>query len=149
MIMAQPIVLEKILNIREQEKNDAQIEKNKATDYFEKVANNLYYALKKKEQAEDGLHKYMQGKATITKIKEQSLYIDAINKKIFTLQQQVQRARTEMEASQVKLTDAHVEVKKVEKLIEKRKSDQLQLEQKLEKIEMDDISIRQFMNQNR
>lgn len=147
--MAQPIVLEKILNIREQEKSEAQIEKNKATDYFEKVAKNLYYALKKKEQAEDGLYKYMKGKATITKIKEQSLYIDALNKKILTLQEQVQLARTQMEASQVKLTDAHVEVKKVEKLIEKRKSDQLELEQKLEKIEMDEISIRQFMNQNR
>src|SRR5690606_14824968 len=149
MIMAQPIVLEKILNIREQEKNEAQIKNNKATDYFEKVAKNLYYALKKKEQAEEGLHKCMQGKATITKIKEQSLYIDALNKKITTLQDQVQLARHEMEVTQAKLTNAHVEVKKVEKMIEKRKSDQLELEQNMEKIEMDEISIRQFMNQNR
>ncbi|MEI3604597.1 flagellar export protein FliJ [Pseudogracilibacillus sp. SE30717A] len=144
--MAQTAVLHKILHVREQEKQDAQMEQLKAVDYFEKAAKKLYHALKTKEQAELGLEKYMKTEVTITVIKEQSVYIDTLNKKIVALQQQVQQARKEMELKQLKLTEAHVEVKKVEKMIEKREQLQFETEKKLEMIEMDEISIRQYTN---
>ena len=146
--MAQTAVLHKILNVREQEKKDAQLEQSQAIDHFEKVAKKLYYTLKTKEDAEVGLNRYIKSESTINKIKEQSLYIDMLNKKITTLQKQVQDARQEMELKQAKLTEAHKEVKKIEKMIEKREQTKQELEKKAEMLEMDELSIRQFMNQS-
>jgi len=146
--MSEPATLQKVLNVREQEKKVAQKEQMEARNQFEKVAEKLYVVLKTKEKAEEGLHQAMKSKATIIKIKEQSNYIEALNKKIVTLQHQVQRARQKMEHKQVKVTAAHVEVKKIEKLIEKREQTLRENERKMELIDMDEISIRQFMVQN-
>lgn len=143
--MAQSVVLHKILNVKEEEKNNAQKEKAKATDRFEEVARSLYAVLKKKEQAEESFHHVMRDEATITKIKEQSLYIESLNKKIALLQHKVNQARKQLEAKQEELTEAHVEVKKIEKMIDKREQDKRDHERKLDMAEMDEISIRQFM----
>ncbi|HLR72493.1 MAG TPA: flagellar export protein FliJ [Pseudogracilibacillus sp.] len=142
--MAQTVVLHKIMHVREQEKKAAQKEQLKATEHFEEVATNLYKTLKTKEEAEHSLQTYMQTEATITRIKEQSLYIRTLNEKIATLQKHVQNARRQMEVKQAKLTEAHVEVKKIEKMIEKRKQEQFERARKLETIELDEISIRQY-----
>lgn len=147
--MSNPMVLHKILTIREQEKKDAQMDQITAKNYFEKVATQLYNVLKTKEQAEEMLHTYMETKAAINKIKEQSLYIDALNKSILNLQGKVQEARQDMESKQKVLTEAHIEMKKIEKMIERRLKDQKEQEEKLQMNLMDEISIRQFQAQNR
>src|SRR5690554_4673866 len=98
--MANPAVLHKILTIREKEKNDAQKEQISARKYFEKVATQLYEALKTKEKAEETLQNYLKTKAAIEKIKEQSIYIDTLNRNIHNLQIKVQQARQEMENKQ-------------------------------------------------
>lgn len=145
--MAETAVLTKILNVREQEKIDAQKEQVEARDNFEKVATQLYTNLKTKEQAELTLETYMQESSAINYIKDQSLYIQALNKKIMSLQHHVQKARQEMENKQEVLTEAHVEVKKIEKMIEHRKAAFHAQEQKIEMMMMDEISIRQFNTQ--
>lgn len=147
--MSNPAVLHKILSIREQEKNDAQIEQISARKYFEKVATQLYNTLKTKEEAEETLQNYMKRKAAIEKIKEQSIYIDSLNKSIVSLQAKVQQARQEMEYKQQVLTEAHIEMKKIEKMIERREKEQKELNDKLQMNLMDEISIRQFQSQNR
>lgn len=145
--MSDTAVLTKILNVREQEKKDAQLEQINARNYFEKVATELYQQLKTKEQAEVTLESYMQESSAINKIKEQSFYIQALNQKIISLQQRVQQARKEMENKQEILTEAHVEVKKIEKMIEQREKEFFAQEQKIEIALMDEISIRQFNTQ--
>lgn len=145
--MAETAVLTKILHVREQEKKDAQIEQINASDKFEKVATELYTHLKTKEQAESNLEEFMQESSAINKIKEQSLYIQSLNKKIMALQLRVQQARKEMEEKQEILTYAHVEVKKIESMIEKREKEFLENEKKLENALMDEISIRQYNTQ--
>lgn len=145
--MSDTAVLTKILNVREQEKKDAQLEQINARNYFEKVATELYQQLKTKEQAEVTLESYMQESSAINKIKEQSFYIQALNQKIISLQQRVQQARKEMENKQEILTEAHVEVKKIEKMIEQREKEFFAQEQKIEMALMDEISIRQFNTQ--
>src|SRR5690625_1377967 len=117
--MTQTTVLHKILHVREQEKTDAQIEQSQAVDHFENVARDLYDFLKLREQAEKGLQTYIRSESTVNQIKEQALYIDSLNKKIAILQNHVQDARQKMELKQAKLTEAHQEVKKIEKMIEK------------------------------
>ncbi|MBO1003806.1 flagellar export protein FliJ [Pseudogracilibacillus auburnensis] len=145
--MSQTAVLHKILHVREQEKKDAQMEQISARNYFEEVATQLYSELKTKEQAEQTLDNYMQASSAITKIKEQSLYIHALNKKIMVLQQQVQQARKQMEDKQEILTEAHVEVKKIETMIGHREKEIIAHKEKLESMMMDEISIRQFNTQ--
>ena len=142
--MAGTAVLEKILNVREKEKDDAQMEKNKAVESFEKVAQQLYKELKRKEEAESEFATAMKVSATITMIKEQSNYISLMNKNIYSLQLRVQQARQAMEEKQDALTEAYVEVKKIKRLIELRKEEVDELSRKQEMSLMDEISIRQF-----
>lgn len=147
--MSNPAVLHKILSIREQAKKDAQMEQITAQNYFEKVATQLYNLLKTKEKAEETLRANMGTTLAIEKIKEQSTYIDTLNKHIIQLEKQVQKARREMELKQKVLTEAHIEMKKIEKIIERRTEEQKQFEKKQQMNLMDEISIQQFTAQNR
>lgn len=89
----------------------------------------------------------MKESSAINYIKDQSQYIQLLNKKIMSLQLLVQEARQKMEIKQEELTEAHVEVKKIEKMIEKREEKMNIEEQKIEMMMMDEISIRQFTTQ--
>src|SRR5699024_986183 len=129
--MADTAVLEKILHVKEKEKDAAQLDKTEAVNRFEEIASRLYEELKRKENAESELDVVMKAKATITMIKEQSRYISLMKEKINTLQNNVQKARIEMEQKQNALTEAHIEVKKIERLIALR--EQEQKNQKLKK----------------
>ncbi|WP_430785929.1 flagellar export protein FliJ [Virgibacillus flavescens] len=145
--MAEIVALSKILNVREQEKHDAQKKYHRSIEYFEGVATQLYTLLKKKEDAEGAREEYIQHTIPIDKIREQLAYIEMLNKQILQLQQEVKVARSEMEEKQVILTDAHVEVKKFEKIITYRRKEQEEIIQKNEKIFMDEISVQQYLNQ--
>src|SRR5699024_12369199 len=96
------------------------------------IASRLYEELKRKENAESELDVVMKAKATITMIKEQSRYISLMKEKINTLQNNVQEARIEMEQTQNALTEAHIEVKKIERLIAFREQEQKEQHQKNE-----------------
>lgn len=143
--MAEIVALSKILNVRESEKHNAQKDYHQSIEYFEGVATQLYTLLKKKEKAEEAHEEYIQTTIAIDKIREQMAYIEALNKQILQLQREVQTARTEMESKQVMLTDAHVEVKKFEKIIMYREKEQKELIQRNEKISMDEISVQQYL----
>lgn len=144
-------VLQKVLQIREQEKTIAQKEKNEATVIFEKQATVLYELLKKKEHAEVLMNQYMQTYTSIEKIKEQSMFIQSMTRKASTLQQNVQQAREKMLEKQAYLTETHIEMKKIEKLIERKKQARQEELIREENILMDELSIRQFTSsiQNR
>jgi len=144
-------VLQKVLQIREQEKTIAQKEKNEATVIFEKQATALYELLKKKEHAEVLMNQYMQTYTSIEKIKEQSMFIQSMTRKASTLQQNVQQAREKMLEKQAYLTKTHIEMKKIEKLIERKKQARQEELIREENILMDELSIRQFTSsiQNR
>src|SRR5699024_868048 len=118
--MSNIVALRKILDLRIDEKNKALLEQKEAVDQFEKVAKQLYNELKTKETAESTLDKMYKQSEIIFKIREQTIYIDSLNRQIATLQKAVQEARNNMEQKQSIVTEKHVELKKVEKMIEKR-----------------------------
>lgn len=138
--------LSKILNVREQEKKSAEKDYRNSMDAFETIAMKLYSALKKKETAETAYETYLQEITPIDVIKEQVSYIEVLNKQIVHLQNQVQKARAEMETKQDMLAEAHIEVKKFEKIIEHRKLEKEELIKKEEKAMMDEISIQQYLS---
>jgi len=138
--------LSKILNVREQEKKSAEKDYRNSMDAFETIAMELYSALKKKETAETAYETYLQEITPIDVIKEQVSYIEVLNKQIVHLQNQVQNARAKMETKQDMLAEAHIEVKKFEKIIEHRTLEKEELIKKEEKAMMDEISIQQYLS---
>lgn len=138
--------LAKILNIREKEKKDAQLAHHESIVYFEGISTKLYAMVNRKEDAEGLYEESVKGLTSIDKMREQVEYIAAINQQIVTMQKQMNEARNTMEATQLKLTDAHVEVKKFEKIIELRKNEQLMSAHREEQIMMDEISTQQFVS---
>lgn len=144
-------VLDKILDVREGEKQTAQKEQLEARNEFEKVATELYELLKSKELAEQKLLKILTESSSVAEMKNMSLYIQTLVQKIPMLQKEFQLARKKMEEKQGDLTEAHVEVKKIEKMIEHRKLAYKLEEERAEKMLMDEISIRQYQvaTQNR
>ncbi len=66
------------------------------------------------------------------------------------LQREVHFARNQMEKKQQVLSDAYIEVKKFETIIDKRKQEELKELVKKEKAFLDEISINQYLsNKNR
>lgn len=144
--MSQTVSLSKVLNVRENEKKMAQKAYISSRDIFEEVATKLYHALKKKEEAEAAYDRFIQKQTSIERIREQISYIEKLNQEIIHLQNQYQLARNEMEQKQEVLTDAYIEVKKFESIIEKRKRQEAEKTARMENLFMDEISINQFLN---
>ncbi|GAB3067337.1 flagellar export protein FliJ [Virgibacillus ainsalahensis] len=144
--MAETATLSKILNLRENEKNNAQKIYHQSLDVFEKVATQLYKLLKKKEEAEVTYEAYLHQTTSLEILREQVAYIEWLNNQIMNLQHEVQHARTDMESKQLQLTNAYVEVKKFEKIIEIRNQSEKNKELKLEKASMDEIAIQQYLS---
>ncbi len=143
--MSSIVALEKIHDLRNEEKNHALLEQKEATDHFEQVAKELYIELKTKEEAEAKLQKMYQSSEVIFKIREQTLYIDALQRKILKLQQEVQRARQRMEEKRHLVTEKHVELKKIETMIDRRKEEKRLAEKKEEAKQMDEISLNRYI----
>lgn len=138
----------KIHQIRENEKQKAQIAHTKSVEFFEELAEQLYILLKKKEELERELSLTGSQAITIGEIQSKSTYLDRLIEKAFLLQNEVNNARSIMEEARTNLTDAHIEVRKIEKMIELRKEEmQIQLN-KVENNLMDEISIQQYMAKN-
>ncbi|HLS07991.1 flagellar export protein FliJ [Lentibacillus sp.] len=145
--MAETAALSKILHVRENEKNVAEKSYQKSIDLFEEVATRLYNLLRKKETAESSYEDYLQQTTSIDKIREQSAYIEKLNKQIVELQSEMQRARNDMEAKHERLNHAYVEVKKFEKIIEHRHKENAAIIRKHEQALMDEISVQQYLSQ--
>lgn len=140
------MALTKILDVRENEKKIAEKVYSQSLEKFESVAMDLYTLLKKKEDAEEAYDRCIQSNVEIDQLRQISNFIESIEKEILQMQHKVNRARNDMEVKQSKLTDAHIEVKKFEKLIEHRTKEKREYQLKIEKAFMDEISINQFMN---
>ncbi|MBU5466777.1 flagellar export protein FliJ [Virgibacillus sp. MSJ-26] len=141
------VALGKVLTVREREKVDAQKAYNLSIKSFEDVATRLYTLLKKKEEAEETYEASFHESTSIDMIKQQVEYIENLSYKIASLQEQVQKARSEMEQQHGKLTAAHVEVKKFEKVIETRRKTEEEVEKRREEAFLDEISIQQYLSQ--
>lgn len=143
--MSNIVALKKILDLRNEEKNKALLEQKKAVDAFEQVATQLYEKLKAKENAESTLHTMYEKSEVMMKIREQTIYIDALYKKIDELQEKVQRARNHMQKKQNVVTERHVELKKIEKMIEKREEEAKEEAAIAEMKQMDEISLSRYI----
>src|SRR5690625_5199038 len=146
-MVSQLLSLEKILDIRDYEKQAAQVKHHQSVEASEKVALKLYQLLKKKESAEEQLQTTLQSSMTVTELQEQSRYIEQLTNEIVAFQETVDEARQLMNIYKEDLTDKHIEFKKIEKIIQHRYAELKADEQKAENNLMDEISIQQYMSQ--
>ncbi|TCT26771.1 flagellar FliJ protein [Melghiribacillus thermohalophilus] len=143
--MAQMEVFEKILHVREKEKDDAHREYKQAVDDFETAATELYHLLKEKEDLEDQLNQNMKRSMSVQEMNSYHQYITQLENKIIRIQSNVQKARKVMDQKHLVLNEAYIEMKKFEKVLDHKKEKFQEEIAKNEKNTMDDISVLQFI----
>ncbi|MFS0672436.1 flagellar export protein FliJ [Ornithinibacillus sp. 179-J 7C1 HS] len=144
--MAGTQVLTKILDIREKEKKDAQLAYRRSVDIFEDIGTKLFNLLQKKEKAEEAYEEALSSNMHIEFIQDQLAYMERLKREIEELQVQVQQARANMESKQWILSEAHIETKKFEKIIEFRTNETVNQQKQREESFMNEISIQQYLS---
>ncbi len=138
--------LQKILEVKEKEKLNAEKEFTQATKQFEEVARQLYELLKKKESYESDYFQRIGSKIAIFEIQQTQLLLTQLQNQIDKLQIFTQRARENMQRKQEQLLDKTIELKKYEKMKQIKFDHYIEETKRQENILMDEISIQQFSN---
>lgn len=136
----------KVLTIREQEKSETELAFKESVSSFEKVATELYNLLKKKENTTDTQNNLLLSGLSVDNIHHYSNYMDGLQKRIDVVQKEVVQARSKMNWMEEKLLEKSLEVKKFEKIKEKDLSQFQEEQQRLETIQLDEISSLKFQN---
>ncbi|MBS4172518.1 flagellar export protein FliJ [Bacillus sp. FJAT-49736] len=139
---------EKVLTLKEREKEEALSIYQNAVKTFEEVAEELYRLLKKKEDLEQFQAKKLQSGFAVQEIRHYQRFIVNMDKTISYYQELVLNARNRMNWCQAQLIEKNVEVKKYEKIKLKDYEKFLEL-QKLEEDKLtDEISTIQYFQRS-
>ncbi len=137
---------QKLVKIKETEKNQILSDYQHSVNEFEMVAEKLYASLKKKEDLLSSQQQKLAIGLSVFEMRHQQSFISNLEQTISYYQQLVIKARNKMQLMQSKLQEKNIEVKKYEILHEKRYRDFLQTIQVMENKFMDEISIQQYIN---
>lgn len=149
--MASIETFHKIKDLRNREKQEHQKSYQRAVATFEEKATKLYDILKEKEIAERAFDEQL-AKQTVQAASfiQHQQYLERLDQRVTALQPEVNQARTQMNQRQTHLTNAHVEVKKFEKIIERKVEKREQWLKEEDMKFMDELSMQQYLNfQNR
>ena len=144
--MAYKYKFEKILSIKEREKDEAVNIYNQAVKRFEEAAQRLYDLLKQKESAEAIQERKLITGLSVQEIRHNQLFVENLKKVIDHQQQIVINTRNQMNFFQEKLKEKNIEVKKYEKIREKDFENYQLVEKFEDNKQMDEISLQQFMS---
>ncbi|MDQ0227606.1 flagellar export protein FliJ [Metabacillus niabensis] len=136
---------QKILDIKENEKEKSLAEYNQSVADFENVANKLYDSMKQKEVLEENTISKLNQGMSVQEIRHYQQFVTNLEKTISHYQKLVQLSRKRMTEKQMKLMQHNIEVKKYEKLKEKQKMSYTASMNQLENKHMDDLSIQSYM----
>lgn len=129
-----------IIVVKEQEKNEAEMAYKKAVQDFEAVAQNLYDSLKRKEDLISYQEQQMKIGMSIQEMHSNAQFLDSIEKAIVDIQNKVIQARSKMEWFEGKLLEQTLECRKYEKMREKD-YELFKLEKnRLEMLQLDELS---------
>ena len=131
---------EKVLSIREQEKQQSEIAYKESVRTFEEVATKLYEFLKKKEDLISYQNNRLTTGATIDEIHHFSKFIDSLEHTIADLQKKVMQARAKMNWHEQKLLEKNLEVRKFEKMREKDYESFREQQDRIEMLQLDELS---------
>ncbi|MDQ0175821.1 flagellar export protein FliJ [Bacillus chungangensis] len=139
---------EKILALKEREKDEALLLYEKAVKNFEEAAEKLYSLLKKKETLEVFQTNKLNGGFSIHEIRHYQQFITNLEETINHYQEIVISARNSMNWYKQKLQEKNIEVKKYEKMKVKNTEKWIQVLRSRENKALDEISTLQFFNRN-
>jgi len=131
---------EKVLDIREQEKQQTEMAYKESVRAFEEVASKLYELLKKKEDLISYQTEKLKTGSTIHEIHHFASFIDSLEQSINDVQQKVMQARTKMNWHEQKLVEKSLEVRKFEKMREKDFESFKEEQDKAEMLMLDELS---------
>lgn len=137
---------DKILSLKEREKEEALLAYQDSIGKFEKVVKKLYELLRQKEKLQTTRSEKLKQGTPVNEIRFYEEYLESLEKKIEKQQIMVNNARNRMQHLQKQLMEKNIEVKKFEKLREKdaRKFfDQLRAE---ENKRMDDAALQTYLH---
>lgn len=135
---------EKVLTIREQEKNETEMAYKESVRSFEEIATKLYELLKKKEDLIAFQQERLKIGSSIDEIHHYSRFIDSLEKIIADVQQKVIQARAKMNWHEEKLLEKNLEVRKFEKMREKDFKLFRQEQDRIESLFLDEISLQTY-----
>ena len=137
---------EKILTVREKEKQDAYSKYTESLKKFEEVAGNLYEFLRRKEEMQAFQQLKMNEGLSVFEIRHHQRFMDNLEEMISHYQKEVIIARNHMNKFQNILIEKNVEVKKYAKIREKDYDRFLDEVKIYENAQMDDISIQTYLS---
>ncbi|OIJ17836.1 flagellar export protein FliJ [Anaerobacillus alkalidiazotrophicus] len=137
--------LQKVLEVRENDKLVAEKEFAIATRQFEEAATRLYELLKKKEDYEKHYNNRIEAGIPIFQIQQSYSLLTRLQEQIDQLQYTTQKARENMNRKQNLLVEKSVELKKYEKMKQIKYEEYLEEEKRLENTLMDEISVQLFV----
>ncbi|MFC4320181.1 flagellar export protein FliJ [Litchfieldia salsa] len=137
---------QKLIKIKESEKNQILAEYQSSVSDFETVAEQLYTFMKKKEDLEFEQQQKLSLGLSIYEMRHQQSFITNLDHTISYYQKLVMKARNKMQYVQEKLLEKNIEVKKYETIQEKRHKAFLDSIQVFETKFLDEISIQQYIN---
>ncbi|UUT28611.1 Flagellar FliJ protein [Bacillus velezensis] len=145
--MAYQFRFQKLLELKENEKDQTLTEYRQSVSEFETVAEKLYENMSKKELLEKDKESKLKCGMSVQEMRHYQQFVSNLENTIYHYQKLVIMKRNEMNEKQEQLTEKNIEVKKFEKMREKQ-FNMFALEDKAAEMrEMDDISIKQFMIQ--
>lgn len=110
---------ERVLTLREQEKQQAEIAYKESVRNFETVATRLYELLKQKENLIDFQNEQLKKGSKISEIHHFATFLESLEKTIADVQEKVIQARAKMNWHEQKLIEKNMEVRKLEKMKER------------------------------
>ncbi|MGD6816167.1 flagellar export protein FliJ [Metabacillus sp. 84] len=136
---------QKILELRENEKEQRLSEYNRSVQDFESAAEKLYDSMKKKEVLEENTKVKLESGMQIQEIRHYQQFVTNLEKAIDYHQKLVFISRKRMQDKQEVLMESNAEVRKFEKMKERDFEKIKVLEKNNETKNMDDLSIRSYM----
>ncbi|KKB75601.1 MULTISPECIES: flagellar export protein FliJ [Bacillus] len=143
--MAYSFKFQKLLELKENEKDQSFAEYQHSVSEFEKVAEKLYESMNKKETLEKNKEIKLQSGMSVQEMRHYQQFVTNLENTIHHYQKLVIMKRNEMNEKQHDLTEKNIELRKFEKMKEKQLEMFLIRNKANEMKEMDDISITQFM----
>ncbi|MTH52744.1 flagellar biosynthesis chaperone FliJ [Bacillus mangrovi] len=136
---------QKILELKENAKEQSLADYNRSVSDFEAAAEKLYDSMKKKETLEENTKDQLRRGMPIQEIRHYQLFITNLDKAIEHYQKLVMISRRRMNEKQEILMESNSEVKKFEKMKEQHAETSMELDKQNDLKSMDDLSIRSFM----
>jgi flagellar FliJ protein len=138
--------LQKVLDVKEKEKQSKELAYADAQKRFEESATNLYQALKRKEDIEASYTEKMSTGIAVHQIQQQQNALSHLKSEIDRQTNKTNIARDGMHNKQNDLLNSAMELKKYEKMKEIKRKEYIEEEKRIETKEMDEISLQIYAN---